>query len=538
MKEKPNSLIMALTFNYLNVFVIQVDKNLCDVIKLEGYITDGLNKKSSNFIYDDTLAIYCKNRCHPDDRKFFYESLCNDALKSVFADGRNQIEITYRALVNGEVHYYTGNYTRISKENESLRLVAGFRNIDALVEKENKQKKALEEALKAAKVANEAKTNFLSNMSHDIRTPMNAIVGFTELLKPLVKNDPKASDYVKKILFSTDYLLNLLNNILEMSRIESGHFSLEETVTETQSINDAIFNVFEREMAKKNITFTREFKVKHQWIYCDQLKVKEILLNLLSNAYKYTPNGGSVTMRVKEIETENPTIIVLEAIIEDTGIGMSSEFLEHIFEKFSRERNTSESGQAGTGLGMGIVKSYIDAMGGSINIESQIGKGSKFTIRLPHRIADPADPEEIVKQQLPSDMRFDGFRVLLTEDNDINAEIANAVLTNLGFEVFRARDGIECIAALEQQGHFDVILMDIQMPNMNGYKATKLIRSLKDPYLRTIPIVAMTANAFAEDRKKALEAGMNAHIAKPVYPATLQKTLAFLKERIDFQSQI
>lgn len=208
MKEDPNSLIMALAFNYLNVFVVRTDKNLCDVIKLDGYITDGMTKDSSNLHYDNMLATYCRNRCHPDDRSFFYQRLCNESLIKAFADGRDQIEITYRALVDGEIHYYTGNYTRISQPQETLKLVAGFRNIDSLVESENKQKQALEQALKAAKVANEAKTNFLSNMSHDIRTPMNAIVGFTELLKPLVKNDKKASEYVRKILFSTDYLLN------------------------------------------------------------------------------------------------------------------------------------------------------------------------------------------------------------------------------------------------------------------------------------------------------------------------------------------
>lgn len=538
MKEDPNSLIMALAFNYLNVFVVRTDKNLCDVIKLDGYITDGMTKDSSNLHYDNMLATYCRNRCHPDDRSFFYQRLCNESLIKAFADGRDQIEITYRALVDGEIHYYTGNYTRISQPQETLKLVAGFRNIDSLVESENKQKQALEQALKAAKVANEAKTNFLSNMSHDIRTPMNAIVGFTELLKPLVKNDKKASEYVRKILFSTDYLLNLLNNILEMSRIESGHFNLDEKITESQSLNDSVFIVFEREMAKKNISFSREFNVEHQWIYCDPVKVKEILLNILSNACKYTPNGGSVKMSVNERETENPDIVVFEAVVEDTGIGMSPEYLTHIFEKFSRERNTSESGQTGTGLGMGIVKSYVDAMGGSINVESQIGKGSKFTIRLPHRIANPIDPESIISQQIPEDISFDGMRILLAEDNDINAEIAEAVLANMGFDVYRVKDGIECISALEREGHFDAVLMDIQMPKMDGYKATRIIRSLNDPYIRTIPIIAMTANAFAEDRKKAHEAGMNAHIAKPVYPATLQKTLAFLKERINWQDGI
>lgn len=371
-----------------------------------------------------------------------------------------------------------------------------------------------------AEKANAAKSDFLFNMSHDIRTPMNALLGYSELIKREL-TDPKLLDYQEKMEQSGNLLLSIINNVLDMARIESGKVELDEDYVKISDIYQNVYEVFRGEADKKGIQLAMEYNVEHEHVICDETKNKEIFLNLLSNAIKYTPSGGKVTIRTKELPCAREGYMRVQNEVIDTGIGMSEKFLPSLFSAFARERNTTAGKVAGTGLGMPIIKKYIDMMGGTIEAESALGKGSRFTVVLEHRIADKVYYEQNAEKSSDNNEKrnvLQGKHVLLAEDNDLNAEIAEFILEDMGLVVDRVEDGIRCVARMEQKpaGTYDLILMDIQMPHMDGYKATQAIRRLADQKKADIPIIAMTANAFEEDRKKALEKGMNGHIAKPV----------------------
>ena len=369
-----------------------------------------------------------------------------------------------------------------------------------------------------AEKANAAKSDFLFNMSHDIRTPMNALLGYSELIKREL-TDPKLLDYQEKMEQSGNLLLSIINNVLDMARIESGKVELDEDYVKIRDIYQGIYKIFQAEAEKKCIHLKMEYDVKHEHVICDETKNKEIFLNLISNAVKYTASGGRVTIRITELDCDRKDYVRIRTQVIDTGIGMSEEFLPSLFEAFARERNTTDGKIAGTGLGMPIIKKYIDMMYGTIEVESKQGEGSKFTVTLEYRIADKSYYERDTEKFSDMDeTRISGKHILLAEDNDLNAEIAEFILEDMGLIVERVEDGVQCVSRIEQKpaGTYDLILMDIQMPNMDGYRATEMIRGLSDKSKATIPIIAMTANAFEEDRKKALAKGMNGHIAKPV----------------------
>ena len=424
------------------------------------------------------------------------------------------------------MQYFEARVVRLAVDAQSFKVILGYRPIDDIVAEELKTQRKLEQAVKAAQEASNAKSAFLFNMSHDIRTPMNAIIGYTELLKKNGADADRRNDYIAKIEASSQYLLALLNDVLEMARIESGKVTLDETLENARVIMDDLICVFENMMQEKHITFRYEAHVQHEYLYCDVVKVKEVMLNILSNAFKYTLPGGCIDYQLDELPSDRPGVSLFRAVVKDNGIGMSEAFLATIFDSFTRERTSTESGQNGTGLGMAITKKLIELMGGTIEIESAPGCGTTVTATFPHRIGEKPQPDTVHGLQKTA-LLFEGRRVLLAEDNDLNAEIAEELLEMDGLAVERARDGIECIGMLEQRpaGYYDLILMDIQMPHMDGYKATSVIRNLADPRLAGIPIIAMTANAFDEDRKKALRTGMNAHIAKPMDLQKLEKTI-------------
>ena len=397
----------------------------------------------------------------------------------------------------------------------------------------------LEIALKKAEEASLAKTCFLNNMSHDIRTPMNVILGYAQLMENELngKEMPETLEHLEKLQQSGDLLLSIINNVLDMAQIESGRMELDENYCQMEDVWKSLFAVFDEKARKKNIALHYAMNVEHEHVLTDTTKVKEIFVNILSNAMKYTPSGGSVMVNVDEIPCNEPGYMIARIRVSDTGIGMSQDYLTKIFDAFTREQNTTKSKIAGTGLGMSIVKKYVDLLGGTIDVESELGKGSTFTVTLKHKIADESYyiKKNIEEPETGSEI-LEGRNILLAEDNDLNAEIAEAILESAGLKTERVEDGIQCVNRIAEMpaGTYDMILMDIQMPNMDGYKATQAIRHLPDKDKACIPIVAMTANAFEEDKREAIAAGMNGHIAKPIQ---VDKLLSILAEIIRQQEK-
>ena len=377
----------------------------------------------------------------------------------------------------------------------------------------------LKESAEQARSANEAKTRFLFNMSHDIRTPMNAIIGFSGLMEQNLDHKEKAKGYLKKIQASSNLLLTIINQVLEMARIESGTATLNLEPCNLSELFHSVNFVFESDVKKKGLHFQVDSKVQHHYAFCDITKLQQIYLNIVSNAIKYTPADHAITVSVIEVPSHKENYARYIFVCEDTGYGMSEEFLPHIFEEFTREHTTTENKISGTGLGLSIVKSMVDLMGGTIKVESIKGKGTKFTVDIALQIAskeDFAEEQVMTKEIVNNEMKHK--RILLAEDNDLNAEIAIEILKSEGYLVEHASHGQQCIEMLQNasDGYFDLILMDIQMPFMNGYEACKEIRKMKDTQKANIPIIAMTANAFEEDKQMAMQSGMNDYVPKPM----------------------
>ena len=394
------------------------------------------------------------------------------------------------------------------------------------LEKKNEE---LTLAADKAETANRSKRNFLFNMSHDIRTPMNAIIGFTNLAEQNIDDKSKVSDYLDKIMVSSQHLLSLINDVLDMSRIESGKVNIETVPVCVKDQMQLVKDVVQSDIEAKGLRYVEKTEnVDDIYVYADSLHVNRVLMNILTNAVKFTPEGGMVTFTLRERKSDREGYAYYDFIVEDTGVGISEDFIDHIFEQFTREKTATVSRTQGTGLGMSITKSLVDLMGGDIKVQSELGKGTVFTVTLEFKLTTKDMVHGTADKPFDhTNIKESGWRVLLAEDNDLNMEIAVTILESAGFKVETATDGSEAVEMVKTHpaDYYDLILMDIQMPTMNGYEATQAIRSLYDLDKARIPIIAMTANAFDEDKKNAYAAGMDAHIAKPIDVNALMQTV-------------
>ncbi len=652
-EEKENKLrleqmdiIEALSRDFTEIIRVDTRHDTYTPVKLRGKVMDEEHRTSAP--YAESWERYIDKYVHPDDRQAARESLAADALERGVGES-GILTVPFRVVRNDETHYCQAKV--VAAGDRPGQLIMGFRNVDEEVREEEERRRVLQDALTAAEHANHAKTTFLNNMSHDIRTPMNAIIGFTALAAAHIDNKEQVADYLSKISVSSEHLLSLINDVLDMSRIESGKVQIEEKEVHLPDVLHDLRTIIQANVNAKQLDlFIDTADVVHEDIVCDKLRLNQILLNLISNAVKFTRPGGMLSVRVIEKPGAPKDHADYEFRVKDSGIGMGKEFQTHIFEAFARERTSTVSGIQGTGLGMAITKHIVDMMGGTIEVESEPGKGTEFTVSLRFRVCgSPAkyEPipklmglhalvadddfntcasvtrmlatigmraewttsgrEAVLRTQLAvengdefsayiidwmmpdmngietvrrirkligdskpiivltaydwtdieeearkagvtafcskplfmSELRdaltrpfqiereeepresapaFTGKRLLLVEDNALNREIAIAILEDAGFELDVAEDGtvaVEKIAA-SRPGRYDLVLMDIQMPIMNGYEATRRIRALGDKAKAAVPIYAMTANAFEEDRQKAMDAGLNGHIAKPI----------------------
>ena len=472
-----------------------------------------LNKSALKIFHIDDLED-AQSKMYSIFKKFEYpDPTTNDRLIELRThDGSVDFEVIINPKESYEVHALAKSKVFKNPNGERI-IITIFLDVSNMV--------MLKKALEQAKEGSAAKSAFLFNMSHDLRTPLNAIIGFSELMKSHWEDSKASRNYLEKIDESSQYLLSLINNILEMSKIESGKEELKEKPWDIYTSCDNLLQFFEPDIRQKNQTLNYAVNVKHNMILTDSLKIREIYVNLMSNAIKYTNVGGTISFSLEEIEKEEG-LSDYKAIVQDTGIGISKDYLPHIFENFSRQKTSSESGVIGTGLGMPIVKKLVDLMHGTISIESEEGKGTTVVVNLPHRYIEKEEVDVVDDKEID----LTGKHILLVEDNDLNAEIAQTLLEDKGLKVMRAKDGLEAITIVKENAVdcFDCILMDIQMPRMNGFEACKVIRSLPNNRSQ-IPIIALTANAFEEDRQDCLEAGMSEHVAKPIEIQSLLQTI-------------
>ncbi len=525
------TIIDTLSRSFKNVFVANLNSGTARVVRLaDDYdVRPVIAVREKEFLFDSVIKQWIQDNVHPDDKEkvaeaFSFENLCNVFSKQTEYKG------TYRSTEGGKLHHYQFDFR---KSDDSGNIVAGFQVIDAIVEEQERQAKrekehqeALKQALAAAQQANRAKTTFLNSMSHDIRTPMNAIIGFTALAQAHSDDPAQVQDYLAKISTSSTHLLSLINDILDMSRIENGTVKLEETEVHIPDLlNDLRTMIQSLVHAKNQNLFIDTQDVVHEDVFTDKLRLNQILLNIVGNAIKFTQPGGDITIRLAEKPCSFKNYTTYEFSVKDNGIGMSKEYLGHIFETFSREYSTTISGIQGTGLGMAITKNIVDMMGGDIRVESEEGKGSLFTVTLNLRIGNRFAGNQFVKEKNVYD--YSGKRVLLVEDNELNLEIATAILEDTGMIVDSANDGDIAVSTINEapSDRYDLIFMDVQMPKMDGYTATREIRTLPDNRKANIPIVAMTANAFEEDKMKSYKVGMNGYIIKPISIEAIARVL-------------
>ncbi len=527
--------IKGLSIDYESIFYVDLDKDQIKAYRVSNRFIREFPKDNPVQKFTGFDKVYIHDWVHPDDREslreitqpqFFRQKLSKDS----------SFHINFRIIQDGKIRYMQMRMVNVGSAEHISQIVLGYRNVDAEIVQEMEQKQTLEETLRIANKAIRAKDLFLSNMSHDIRTPMNAIVGLTDLVQKHLHDGEKTKEYLKQIETASGQLRCLLNDVLEISNLESGESIVEETKCSLMEIAHQVQMDVLRKAAVKNITVSLDvFNLAHDNVYVDRPKLTQVLLRLVDNAVKFTHQNGNVTVTVEEQEALQEGYADYVFRVEDNGIGIGKEFLNQIFTPFEREKNTTLSGMYGTGLGLAITRRFVEMMGGKVDVSSVPGKGSVFSVRISLRI-DEEGPQQVSEMQLqPESESAEQKRILIVDDNEINLEIEYEVLKDVGYLVETAQDGSIAVEKVKQSslGYYNLILMDIQMPIMDGYSATKAIRQIEDPALAGIPIIAVSANAFEEDKRMAIESGMNAHLAKPLDTPRLYKLIRkFLKEAL------
>lgn len=532
-RHRQMELMQALSIDYNLVCYFDLDTEIGMLLRVKEDSQSFSEVFSGDLFFDECMEDYISRYVVEEDRGILREMFCAERIKRELSE-KKIFSMNYRTICGDDINYYEIKVVRTGSWLEGKRIVIGFRSVDEQTRREMEQKKLLEDALVQANQASQAKGIFLSNMSHDIRTPMNAIMGFTNLASAHLDDCGRVKEYLEKIQVSGSYLLSLINNVLDMSQIESGNMCLEETLCSLPEILKGLNDMMQMEADKKLLTLQMHLaEVENKRIYCDKMRLSQILLNVIENSLKYTNPGGRIDLDIVEKKGTVPGFVNYEFCVRDNGIGMSPEFLSHVFDLFEREKNTTNSGIGGTGLGLALTKSLVEMMNGKIEVESEPNHGTKVRIFFTFRAEQQGETScpESIEQQKESEP-YTG-KILLVEDNELNREIAESILEDAGFETESAENGQIAVDMVKRSSHgyYELILMDIQMPVMNGYEAAKAIRSLEDPELSSIPILAMTANAFEADRENALRSGMDAHIAKPVDVDLLLQMMDTVRKR-------
>ncbi len=513
------NMIEGLSIDFESIFYANLDVDRIQAYRVSPRFGSKFSSNCTVCQFTGFDSEYIQTWVCPEDRERVARATTPEHIRNMLSKSRS-FHVNYRIMLNGKLKYLQLRVVNVNTDESQhvSQIVMGYRSVDDEIIYEMEQKKMLEDALEQAKSSNIAKNTFLSNMSHDIRIPMNAIVGFAALAKKHLDNKEKVHNYLDMIETSSDHLLRLMNDVLEISSIESGKIHIEEIECNLLDIVQNVQSTILPRATEKEIALSLNISgLKHYTVYSDPQKLSQIVLRLARNAVKYTEPGGKINITVKELEDTAEHHATFQLIIEDNGIGISETFLEHIFEPFERQKNTTLSGVYGTGLGLTITKNIVDMMNGKIEVRSSTGKGSTFTVTLDLRIQDrqfkPLTPKGKPAIHLP-----ERRRILLVEDNEINLEIEVELLQDVGFFVDTAVNGSIAVEKIKNSppGYYALVLMDIQMPIMDGYHATMAIRQIENPVLANIPIIALSANTLDEDRRRSMESGMNAHLAKPV----------------------
>ena len=513
-------IVNRLTSRFSDIYQVDLKNKIVKQVRVLG--KDMIGKKKTR--YDIAVKAYIRYKVVDEDQE---EMLKATSLANItkYLENHDEFIYHYRARHKGnETHYYFMQAVKISPLREFEQLVIGFACEDDIKE----QERLLKEAMIRAQESDKAKSTFLFNMSHDIRTPMNAIIGFTDMAIKNVNNQEMVLDYLNKVKSSSDHLLSLINDVLDMSRVESGKVQIQEEPVMIGAVIDNVSSIISEFAHQKNLSFITKIdaSTSERWISADRLRITRVLTNVLSNSVKYTNKGGKVEFLISEEKSPNEGEVIVKTVVKDNGIGMSKEFLKELFEPFSRAESSTKSGVVGTGLGMAITKSLVDLMHGTIEVTSKLNKGTTTTLKFPHKIVDAPKIDLTNKEETLTFLK--GKRILLVEDNELNRELATTVLEEAGFVIETAEDGDIAVEKVTKKPahYYDLVLMDIQMPRMNGYEASKAIRAYKkNKEVAMTPIIAMTANAFDEDKQNAYDAGMNGHVSKPINIPILLETI-------------